>query len=169
MGFLLMISRKIQLEERKNNLEFQMTTLNSKISDLTSYASILAQDSVSLSDIASLPPSLFSQGMLDLTNSHLQAQQIAQMQFGQAMSAGLFGQGDNIFVQQITQQKMYENARKQIQKQLQARMNEEEKSIKAQQTRLQAQIDLTQNELDKVSQQAGKDAENAVCGFGLRG
>ena len=114
MGFLMMLARKIQLQDRKNNLEYQITALNTKKDELISYASILSQDSVSLSDISSLPSSLFSQGMAELTNAHYQALQISQAQFSQAMSSGMFGAGGNPQIEQITQQKMYENARKQI-------------------------------------------------------
>lgn len=169
MGFLLMLSRKIQLEDRKNNLEYQNLNLTRKLNDLTNYASILSQDSVNLSDIASLPSSIFSQGMSELTNAHFQAMNISQAQFQQAAASGMFGQNMDPYVAGIAQQKMYENARKEIQKQLQARLNEEEKSLQAQQTRIQAQIELTDKELEKVEQREAKDIESAVGGYGLRG
>jgi len=169
MGFLLMLSRKIQLEDRLNNLEYQMTNLNAKLGDLTSFSSILAQDSVSLGDIANIPSSLFGQAMGELANADMFARQAADNNFNMAMSSGMFGQIDDPNVQAITWQKMYEDGRKQYQKMLQAKMNEEEKSMKAKQTRLQAQIDLTTKEIEKVEQRESQDIEKAVGGYGLRG
>lgn len=168
MGFLLMLSRKIQLQDKLNNLEYQVTTLNAQLGDLTTYCSILAQDSVSLGDLANIPSSLFGQAMGHLANADMFAQQVAQNNFNQAMSSGLFGQADNPYVQQITMQKMYEDGRKQYQKQLMALLNEQEKSKKQTVARLQAQIELTQKELEKVEQREAQDAEKSVCGYGLR-
>ena len=168
MGFLMMLARKIQLQDRKNNLEYQITALNTKKDELISYASILSQDSVSLSDISSLPSSLFSQGMAELTNAHYQALQISQAQFSQAMASGMFGAGGNPQIEQITQQKMYENARKQIQKQLQVKLNEQEKAAAAKAARLQAQLSQIEKELEHVDEREAKDIQNSVCSYGLR-
>ena len=164
-----MLARKIQLQDKKNNLEYQITALNTKKDEMISYASILSQDSITMSDIASLPTSLFSQGMADLTNAHYQALQITQAQYGQASASGMFGQpGSNPQLEMIAQQKIYENARKQIQKQLQAQLNEKEKAAAARAARLQVQLTNTERELENVEQCLGKDAQNSVCSYGLR-
>jgi hypothetical protein len=169
MGFLMFLARKISLQNQDINIQYQLATLNSKLQDYTSYASVLSQDSISLSDISSLPSSLFMQGMAELSNAHYQALQISGNQFSQAMSSGLFGQGDSQYVQQIAQQKMYENARKQIQKQLQARLNEEEKSLQAKKTRLETLDAEIQQELQGLDQKIASGVKSAVSNYGLQG
>ena len=168
MGFLMMLARQIQLQDRKNNLEFQITKLNEQKDEMISYASILAQDSVTLSDISSLPSSLFSQGMTELMNAHYQAMNISQAQFAQAMSSGMFGDGSNVQLQQIAQQKMYENARKQIQKMMQMKLNEQEKKTAAKAARLQAELTQIEQELQAVSEREAKDIQTSTCTYGLR-
>lgn len=169
MGFLMFLARKISLQARDNDIQYQLTTINSKLNDYTSYASILSQDSVSLSDISSLPSSLFSQGMADLTNAHYQALQISQNQFGQAVSSGMFGNGQTQQIQQIAQQKMYENARKQIQKQLAAKLNEEEKSLQAKKTRLETLDAEIQQELQAIDSRISSGIKNSISTYGLQG
>lgn len=169
MAFLMFLSRKISLQNQDNDIQYQLSTINSKLQDYTSYASILSQDSVSMTDIASMPSSLFSQGMADLTNAHYQALQISGNQYSQAVSSGMFGQTDNQYIQQVAQQKMYENARKQIQKQIQARLNEEEKSLQAKKTRLEALDAEIQQELQALDQRIASGIKSSISTYGLQG
>lgn len=169
MGFLMFLARKISLQNQDNDIQYQLSAVNSKLQEYTSYASILSQDSISLSDISSLPSSLFTQGMADLSNAHYQALQISNNQFGQAMSSGMFGQGGNQYIQQIAHQKMYENARKQIQKQLQARLNEEEKSLQAKKTRLEALDAQIQQELQAMDSRIANGVKSSISTYGLQG
>lgn len=168
MGFLMFLARKISLQNQDNNIQYQLTTVNNKLQDYTSYASILSQDSISLSDISALPSSLFSRGMADLQNAHMQALQISSNQFGQAVNSGMFDP-NNIQMQQIAQQKMYENARKQIQKQLQIRLNEEEKSLQAKKTRLEALDAQIQQELQALDGRIANGIKSSVSTYGLQG
>ena len=93
MGFLVFLARKMTLQQRENNINYSLMSIDQQLNDLTSYVSILAQDSVSAMDLASIPSSLFSQGISELTNAHLMASQIAEQQFNEAVSSnGLYGQ-----------------------------------------------------------------------------
>ena len=168
MGFLMFLSRKISLQHQENNIQYQLTTINNKLNDYTSYASILAQDSVSLSDISSLPSSLFAQGMMDLQGAHFQALHISNNQFGQAINSGMFDP-NNMQMMQIAQQKMYENARKQIQRQLQMKLNEEEKSLQAKKTRLEALDAQIQQELQALDQRIAGGVKSSISTYGLQG
>lgn len=168
MGFLMFLARKISLQNQDNNIQYQLTTINSKLQDYTSYASILSQDSISLSDISALPSSLFARGMADLQNAHMQAMNISNNQFGQAVNSGMFDP-NNIQMQQIAQQKMYENARKQIQKQLQIRLNEEEKSLQAKKTRLEALDAQIQQELQALDGRIANGVKSSISTYGLQG
>ena len=168
MGFLMFLARKISLQNQDNNIQYQLTTINSKLQDYTSYASILSQDSISLSDISALPSSLFARGMADLQNAHMQAMNISNNQFGQAVNSGMFDP-NNIQMQQIAQQKMYENARKQIQKQLQIKLNEEEKSLQAKKTRLEALDAQIQQELQALDGRIANGIKSSISTYGLQG
>ena len=165
MGFLLMLSRKIQLEDRRNDLEYQINTINTKMNDLTNYASILSQDSISVNDMANIPSSLFAQGLGELANCDMFAKQNADNNMGMAMSSGIFGQTANQNVQGLAWQKMYEEASKQYRKMLQAKMNEEEKSLESRKARLDAQF----TELKHVEQREAQDIQSAVAGYGVGG
>ncbi len=169
MGFLMFLARKISLQNQDNDIQYQLTTINNKLQDYTNYASILSQDSVSISDISALPSSLFAQGMADLTNAHYQALQISNAQFGQAMGSGMFGNNQNIQIQEVAKQKMYENARKQIQKQLAMKLNEEEKSLQAKKTRLEALDAEIQQELQGMDQKIAGGVKSSISTYGLQG
>ena len=157
MGFLMFLARKIQLEHTQNNIQYQLIDINNKLNNLTDYVSILSQDSVSYTD------------MSELTMAHNQALQISGMQFNQAMASGMFGAGIDPMIAQITQQKMYENARKQIQKQLQVKYNEEEKSLQTKKTRLETQEKQIQQELEALDQGISSGIKDSMSSFGLKG
>ena len=168
MGFLMFLSRKINLINEENDLSYQLTALNAKLSDLTKYASILQQDSISIADMANIPASIFGQGLQQLSYINNQAAQIAGMEMSQAMGSGMFP-ANNQNIQIIAQQKMYENARKQLQKQLAAKLNEEEKSMTARKTRIETQLEAIRQEAQACTQQIGNGIKNQVSSFGLQG
>jgi len=169
MGFLVFLARKMTLQQRENNYRFQLDGLNQKLEDLTDYVSILSQDSVSATDLATIPSSLFSQGLSELTNAHLMASQIAEQQFNEAMASnGLYGQGNNPYIAELTKQKLYENARVQIQKQIRARMNEEEKSLQNKKLRLETQLKQIETELQAMDQNIASGIKNQISTFGLQ-
>ena len=168
MGFLMFLSRKINLQNQENDITYQLTALNQKLNDLTKYASILQQDSISIADMADMPASIFGQGLQQLSYINNQAAQMAGAGMSQAMGTGMFT-ADNQNMQIIAQQKMYENARKQLQKQLAAKLNEEVKSMTAKKTRLETQLTEIQQEAQACTQQIGNGIKNQISGFGLQG
>ena len=107
--------------------------------------------------------------MADLTNAHYQALQISNAQFGQAMGSGMFGNNQNVQIQEVAKQKMYENARKQIQKQLAMKLNEEEKSLQAKKTRLEALDAEIQQELQGMDQKIAGGIKSSISTYGLQG
>ncbi len=169
MGFIMFLARKIQLEHEQNNVQFQLTSISNKLQDYTNYVSILSSDSVQMADMASIPTTLFSQGLFELGNAHNQAVQIANAQMGQAQSSGMFGQNPNPQMMNITYQKLYENARKQIQKQLQARMNEEEKQLQTKKTMLDTRLTMITKELESLDQHIGSGIKSQISNYGLQG
>ena len=148
MGFLMFLARKIQLEHKQSNIQVQLNEITRKLDDYTSFASVLSQDSISLSDVASIPSSLFGAGLNELGMMH--------------------GQANNQFVIQLTQQKLYENARHQLQKQLQARLNEEEKQLQSRKTRLEVQSEVVNKELEAMDRQIAQGIKNQISTFGIQ-
>lgn len=167
MGFLMFLSRKINLQHRESDLTYQITSISSKLQDYTRFASILAQDSITLNDISDMPASIFQNGLANLNYINGAAAQIAQQNMAQAASTGMFNGNQNL--QLIAQQKMYENARKELQKQLQARLNEEEKSLQSRKTRLDAELTIVQQELEKMDSQIGRGIKNQLSSYGIQG
>lgn len=167
MGFLMFLARKINLQNQENDISYQLTTINQKLNDYTKFASILQQDAISINDIAEMPTSLFQSGLANLQYINGYATQIANQQMGQAVGSGIFGGDQNM--QMIANQKMYENARKQLQKQLSARLNEEEKSLQSRKTRLEAQLTAIQQEEQACTQQISNGIKNQISTFGLQG
>ena len=169
MGFLMFLARKISLQNRDNDIQYQLTTINTKLNDLTSFASILSQDSVNLTDIAAMPASLFGDGFAYLNNAHNRALQMSDQMFNAAVSSGMFGDTSNQMVMEITRQKMYENARKQIQKELSMKLNEEEKSLQGRKTRLEAQDAAIQQELQGIDQRMQAGIKSQFSSYTLQG
>ena len=169
MGFLMFLARKYSLIQRQNGINYQLMSINQQLNDYTDYVSILSQDSIDATDLANLPTSLFSQGLSDLTNATLAANQMASQQFNQAMAAnGLFGQANNQYIVQLTQQKLKENAFKQIQKQLQIRANQAEKKLGMKKVRLEAQLKEVETELQTIDQQIAGGIKAQISTFGLQ-
>lgn len=169
MGFLVAFTRKIQLQNRDNDIQFQLGTISAKLQDLTSFASILSQDSVNLSDIAAIPASLFGDGFAYLQNAHNRALQMSDQMFNAAASSGMFGDASNQMVMEITRQKMYENARKEIQKELKIKLNEEEKHLQSRKTRLETEDAEIQQQLQGIDQRIAAGIKSSFGGYTLQG
>lgn len=169
MGFLVAFARKIQLQNRDNDIQFELGSLNAKLQDLTNFASILSQDSVNLTDIAAMPASLFGDGYAFLTNAHNRALQMSDQMFNTAVASGMFGDASNQMVMEITRQKMYENARQEIQKELKIRLNQEEKTLQSRKTRLETEDAAIQQQLQGLDQRIAAGIKSQFGGFTLQG
>ena len=170
MGLLLMQFRKMQLLQSQNNVEFQLTDLNQKLMDYQSLSGTLANDNLTMSDIASIPPSLFGAGIDQLNMAHGFATQYAESVMQNMMSGSIFTQyGDNApQMQQIAYMKAYEQGREQIKKRIQAQLNEKEKQIQMKKTKLEAQLACIEEELKGISQRLPQEVSNSISHYGLQ-
>ena len=136
MGMLLMMFRKMHLIQKKNNIEFQLTDLNQKLMDYQSLSAALANDSTSITDLASIPPSLFGSGLNTLMMAHYASDQYAQQAMGYMNSNSIFTQfGDNApYMQRLAYMKAYEKAQEQYKKRIMAQLNEKEKQMELKKT-----------------------------------
>lgn len=171
MGILLLQFRKMNLIQQQQNVEYQLTDINQQLNDYMSLSSTLANDSLTMADVASIPPSLFGAGIGALTNMHAQSSQYANQVLANMQAGSVFDQwGENSgYMQQIAYLKAYEQGQEQIKKRIQAQLNQKEKQLKNKQATLEAKQTMIDTELQKVDQRLAKDMERSVAGYGLGG
>lgn len=168
MGFLILLARKQHLQATADNISFNLLKINQKIDDLTTYASILSKETIDISDLASLPTSLFAQGIYDAQSMTSGAFNQANNEMAMAQNAGLFGTQPDQNLIALSHRKMYENALKQMQKTLTIRLNEQEKNLKADKTRLEAQEKAVSTELQAMDQRISQGIQESVSTYGLK-
>ena len=171
MGMLLMMFRKLNLIQRKNNIEFQLTDANQQLLDYQNTSSALSNDSVSITDLASVSPSLFGPTLNHLMMAHGAATQYAEQSMAYMNSNSIFQQyGDQApQMQQIAYMKAYESAREQVKKRIMAQLNQKEKQLEMKKTRLETQLAAIEKEEEGVSQRLQKGVEHQVAHYGLGG
>ncbi len=170
MGMLLMMFRKMHLIQKKNNIEFQLTDLNQKLMDYQSLSAALANDSTSITDLASIPPSLFGSGLNTLMMAHYASDQYAQQAMGYMNSNSIFTQfGDNApYMQRLAYMKAYEKAQEQYKKRIMAQLNEKEKQMELKKTKLEALLAQIEEEEKATTQRVQSGIQSQVSHYGLQ-
>ena len=170
MGMLLMMFRKMHLIQKKNNIEFQLTDLNQKLMDYQSLSAALANDSTSITDLASIPPSLFGSGLNTLMMAHYASDQYAQQAMGYMNSNSIFTQfGDNApYMQKLAYMKAYEKAQEQYKKRIMAQLNEKEKQMELKKTKLEALLAQIEEEEKATTQRVQSGIQSQVSHYGLQ-
>ena len=170
MGMLLMMFRKMHLIQKKNNIEFQLTDLNQKLMDYQSLSAALANDSTSITDLASIPPSLFGSGLNTLMMAHYASDQYAQQAMGYMNSNSIFTQfGDNApYMQKLAYMKAYEKAQEQYKKRIMAQLNEKEKQMELKKTKLEALLAQIEEEEKSTTQRIQSGVQSQVSHYGLQ-
>ena len=171
MGMLLMMFRKLNLIQRKNNIEFQLTDISQQLLDYQNASSALSNDSVSITDLASVSPSLFGPTLNHLMMAHGEATRYAEQAMGYMESNSIFQQyGDQApQMQQIAYMKAYESAREQVKKRIMAQLNQKEKQLEMKKTQLNTQLTAIEKEEESTEQRIKKGVESQVAGYGLGG
>ena len=170
MGMLLMMFRKMNLIQRKNNIEFQLTDNNQQLLDTQSLSATLANDSASITDVASIPPSLFGAGINQMMMAHAADSQYAGQALTYMNNNSIFTQfGDNApQMQQIAYMKAYEQAREQIKKRIMAQLNEREKQLEMKKTKLESQLAAIEEEEKATTQRIQAGVQSQVSHYGLQ-
>ena len=73
MSFLIFVQRKQDILRRKNEINMKLMNLREKLFSLQSYASSIADNSVSMNDLMTVPPSLFNRMSIFANYSHQSA------------------------------------------------------------------------------------------------
>lgn len=170
MGLLLLQFRKMNLIQDQNNVEYQLVDLNQQLNDIQSMSATLANDSVTLSDIAGMPASLFSSGVDSMNYAYNYAMQYANTVMANMNNASVFAQfGNNAqHMKEIAFMKAYEQGRAHIRKKQQAALNQQEKQIQMKKTKLEARLACIEEELKGISQRLPNAVSNSISGFSLQ-
>src|SRR5574344_888808 len=169
MGILLMTYRKMNLLQEQNNIEYQLVQLNQQLQDYQSMSATLSNDSPTMTDVASMPASLFGAGIDSMMITNNQATQYAKSAYQTALSQGLFNQqGLNTpQMQQIAYMKFYEQGCQATKNRQEAQFNEKEKQIQMKKTKLEALLESTKEELGAMNSQMQNDIKSSVSHYGL--
>ena len=121
------------------------------------YAANIADGSVSMYDMMNTPSSMFGRTMMYMSYSHNMAVQNAQMNFMQMqpMIAQQIMQMDpnsQMMYQQWIQQSLYKQERERMAKIEAKLLNQQEKEMMQEKTKIEAQLKMIEQELESVKQ-----------------
>lgn len=139
-----------------------------KLYDLQSYAATLGQGRLTMAGVASLPASVFSDGVAFMSMSNQAALAEAQQKFSIFQQSGMMNpQGQQMTPAQQQQMQRYyfncfaEQAFQRIRKAKEADLNKKEKEIDLRSARIQQRLQAVEAELQSVQGAVEKDAQNA--------
>ncbi|HNW26063.1 MAG TPA: hypothetical protein PKI94_04655 [Candidatus Gastranaerophilaceae bacterium] len=170
MGFLIAAYRKQDIIRRKYDLEFKEVQLQQLLNDLLSYSSSIADGSVSLSDLSNAPVSVFNRMSNYMTTSHNGSLTTAQQQLSMYKASGQLDSVDAQYRQQYEQmllKQLYDRERERYQKIEEKILNEKEKKLTAEKTKIDEQLKLLNAELDEVNKLEDASAKQSAPKFGL--
>lgn len=178
MGLLIFAYRKQEIIRRKADLELKLLQFSDKLRNLQSYSSSIADGSVSLNDLMSVPPSLFGRMNSYMTFSHQASmtgaqQKMPMMMMQQQMMMQQNPQMQDPQMQQQYQALIFNNLYKQERekfKEVELKiLNEQEKKIASETEKINSQIKMLDKELEGVSSAEDNAIKNSAPKFGLTG
>lgn len=160
MCLLMLHRRRLSIIHQKYEINARLTEMNQKLQDLQSYASNIADGSISMSDMMHTPASMFNRTMMFMTYSHnaamTGANQNMQMMMSlpnvQAQMAQIQDPNQQAMYQQWIFQNLYTQERQKASKQEAKLMNEQEKEMQKEKARLETQLKMLEAELEGVRQ-----------------
>ena len=135
MSLLIFAYRKLDIMQRKSDLNYRLMNLTRKLSDLQQYAANIGDGSVSMSDMMNTPGSMFGRQLMYMQYAHNAALFGAsqQMQMMQPQIAMQMQQMQDPNMQAMYQnwifKNLYDQQREQIGKQESKLLNEQEKQM----------------------------------------
>ena len=145
MSLLIFAYRKLDIMQRKSDLNYRLMNLTRKLSDLQQYAANIGDGSVSMSDMMNTPGSMFGRQLMYMQYAHNAALFGAsqQMQMMQPQIAMQMQQMQDPNMQAMYQnwifKNLYDQQREQIGKQESKLLNEQEKQIQAEKAKIETQ------------------------------
>lgn len=167
MSLLIFAYRKQDIIRRKNDLNFKLLNLKQKLMDLQSYASSIADGTVSLNDLMKAPPSMFNRMSIFMMYSHEAAMSGAQQKYALlSQTPGAIPPMQDPNMQQQYAQMMFKNLydqeREKTSKVEQKILNEQDKKIQQEVARIETQLKMLDAEEQTVTQAEDKAAEKGA-------
>ncbi len=176
MTWVMLSMRKMQLKQEVADLQFEDVRISQQIQDLANYTSNIADGTITFSEMASCPSSLFGTQLDFMANSAQAAyqsatvktnayiQQLAQTngatgnQYGYAMGTtdGVNYDATTIF------NEIYKEEMKEYSKQMQEYVNEYEKELEAEQTRIETELQAKEAELRAYEQTISQNIQDSA-------
>lgn len=180
MTWVMLSMRKMQLQQEVSDLQFEDVKISQQIQDLASYTSNISDGTLTYSEMASCPSSLFGTQLDFMANSAQAAyqsatvktnayiQQLSQTngttgnQYGYAMGTtdGTSYDAATIF------NEIYKEELQQYSEQMQEYINEYEKELQAEQTRIETQLQAKEAELQAYEQRISQNIQSDAISFG---
>ena len=162
---LLPFYRQMSLIRQRNSLQKQLMDEKQKLYDLQSYAATLGEGRLTMPALASLPGSVFADGVTFMGISNQEALKEAQQKFSIFQMSGMMPMAQNP-IQQQQMQKYYfncfaEQAYQRLRKSKEAYLNKQEKQIELRTARIEQRLTAVNSELESVGSAVEKDAQNA--------
>lgn len=157
MAILMFIARKHDLIHQQYLYQKKLQDITRKISDMQQYAANIADGTVSMYDMMNTPSSMFGRTMMYMNYSHNMAVQNAQMNFMgmQPMLTQQMTQMDpnsQMMYQNWIQQSLYKQERERMAKIEAKLLNQQEKEMMQEKTKIEAQLKMIEQELESVKQ-----------------
>lgn len=158
MSLLIFAYRKLDIIHRRNDLQYRLMELTRKLSDLQQYSANIADGSVSMSDMMNTPSSMFGRQMMYMQYAHNGSLFGAQQKFAmmQPQIAMQMQQIQDPNMQNMYQnwifKNLYDQERERFGKQEAKLLNEQEKQIQAEKTKIETQLKLLEQEYDSCKQ-----------------
>ncbi len=170
MGFLIFAYRKQDVIRRKFDLELKVVKLQQLLNDLHSYSSSIADGNISLSDLTNAPVSVFDRMSNFMMTSHNGAMASARQQFSMYQASGQMNNVAPQYSQQYQQlvfKQLYDRERGRYQEIEKNILNEKEKKITLEKTKLDEQLKLLNTELEELNKGEDAAAKQSAPKFGL--
>ena len=156
MAILIFTARKLAIVNQQHQLQYRLLNLTRKLSDLQQYAANISDGSISMHDMMNTPASMFNRQMMFMMYSHNASIFGAQQQMGQMapmIQQQMMQMPDpnaQAMYQQWIFQSLYKQQREMASKQESALLNQQEKQIIEEKTKIETQLKMLEQELEAV-------------------
>jgi len=167
MSLLIFAYRHQDIISRKSALNMKLMNLKQKLMELQSYASSIADGSVSMNDLMNAPASMFGRMSIFMMYSHQAAMTGANEKFPmmQQMAAQQMQQMPQQYQQQYQQsmfKSLYDQEKEKFSKNEQNILNQQDKRIEQETAQIETQLKMLDSEETKVSEAEDKAAEKGA-------
>ena len=166
MAILMFVARIHDIQSRLFAKQQRLTEITRRISDLQEYAASIADGSVTLEEMMTVPGSMFGRMFQYMGNSHNQALMYSENQFNnpgfqQALGPQLQQMDPQAQQQYIAwiKHSMYSQAREQIGKQEARLLHQQEKKLVLEKEKLEASIKMDEADLKSSREARDKGIE----------